>query len=148
MFLDASPLEQLFGVGWGNLSGRIWAYLPAGYPLVGTGVTENSFLFLTFGGGIAAGLSYVVFCGAIIARLWHLSREAQSQADRDYARFAIAMAAMMLVQGMTGDLVLSPVLIWYYYAIIGIGLATIGLGPNAAPARVSAGAAEPSAHGT
>ena len=123
MYFDASPGEQLFGVGWGNVYDRVRQYVAGDFALEGTGITENTFLFLLFGGGLVALIAYVVFCYWSARGVWYVIQRATPGSERDFALFVLAMLAMMLVQGMTGDQILSPVLVWYFYAFLGVALA-------------------------
>ena len=123
-YVDSSIYEKLAGFGWNAIEGRVRQYVDAEYSMVGTGTTENSLIYLTLGGGL------ITLACTIALWTWAVQRALVLRAhgtpgQQRFASFAVAMFAMMFLQGMTGDQIMSPVLVWYFYALLGIAAAGV-----------------------
>jgi hypothetical protein len=122
MFADLSILNKLFGVGWANIMDRLVRYLPFNYPIEGVGTTENMYLYLLLGGGLVILIVFILFIVFLLRSLWKLSRKGSTRISRNFGMFAFSVVIMMIIQGLTDDLIISPVMNWYYYAIAGTAI--------------------------
>ena len=120
MFWRWDNFDKILGVGWANIDGHLLHFLPSSWPIIGVGLTENSFLFILLGAGLLASLSYLFYWLFILRGTKRLAKMQISTISKLFAILAFALTSMMLLQGLTDDLVTSPVLNWYFYAVAGI----------------------------
>jgi len=124
-------IRSWIGGGIGSwLTGMGFASLPekniySGYSYIpgGTGLVENSLIFLLVGAGLMAVIVFILMILNLARRASWLRKNGATPLIRNFGAWSLALLVVWFVMGMVGDMVSYVVINWYWYAFFGCILA-------------------------
>lgn len=115
-YLEADTVHKVIGVGWGAMFDNFSVSKLAEV----SSVTENSFLFFLVGSGVIGLSCFSIYIGWMCVKTWNGCRKPLGEFEGRLALLALIMSLTFIIEGMTFDLVLSPIASGYCYAILSL----------------------------
>jgi hypothetical protein len=119
-FAQAGWIGKLLGIGWGA---TVQNFLTLGLDF--SSVTESSYLWFLVGGGMLSLLFFLVLLMWMLLRSWNRWRFAPSQNRRALSALCFIATFGFALEALTTDVVLSPVVSGYHFAIMSIVMAQV-----------------------
>ncbi len=114
-YASASLAHKIIGLGWGTVFANFETF---GYEL--SSVTENSFLWFLVGSGLLGLLAFSAYLGSALRKSWKGWHVVDHEFKRRLSLLAFLVALGLLVEGLTTDVVISPVACSYLYCVLSI----------------------------
>jgi len=121
-WIEGGVGSWLTGMGFARLPEKNiysgYLYVPAG-----TGLVENSLIFLLVGAGLVAVIVFILMILNLARRASWLRKNGTTPLIRNFGAWSLALLVVWFVMGMVGDMVSYVVINWYWYAFFGCILA-------------------------
>lgn len=114
-YMGAGLFHEIFGLGWGVV---FRDYLSMG--VLGTSITENSFLWFLVGTGALGLVVFSSYLFWVLFKAWNGWRKGSSKFQKQFSLLTFMAVLTFVIEGFTTDLAISPDANVYLYAVMSI----------------------------